>query len=322
MITRSTASRIVELAAFAAFGCAQDIPEPRPSRHSDSVGQAAPLTSSVAKYQHEFSRSRFVAGAAAQARVESGFQKVVGEFGVFATDGHNGAVTAIPHGASGRELAEPFTDDEGVHNKAVLDYFLGAGIPPAQVGSASVTTVIEGTGTLVDGRDAPPRFVAFNTVLERRVSGVQVADSFAWARLAKDGSVVSEGVYWPELDSNVINDAIQLDQTLSNPSVKVGLIAHAKAVLPDLDETSLHAVVHHSPIGIPARSVHTQSSTPSSARLVGSRSRFTWRLAGFPWFSTMRTWRRPPWVQRRSHRGGHDAHSPCGHSRHRVGECA
>ncbi|MBK7582519.1 MAG: hypothetical protein IPI67_20270 [Myxococcales bacterium] len=251
MITRSTASRIVELAAFAAFGCAQDIPEPRPSRHSDSVGQAAPLTSSVAKYQHEFSRSRFVAGAAAQARVESGFQKVVGEFGVFATDGHNGAVTAIPHGASGRELAEPFTDDEGVHNKAVLDYFLGAGIPPAQVGSASVTTVIEGTGTLVDGRDAPPRFVAFNTVLERRVSGVQVADSFAWARLAKDGSVVSEGVYWPELDSNVINDAIQLDQTLSNPSVKVGLIAHAKAVLPDLDETSLHAVVHHSPYWYP-----------------------------------------------------------------------
>ena len=79
----------------------------------------------LVEYSQGFHRQRILAvGLNPAYRTEAGFDKVVGDLGVFATFRANRAAFGIPNASSGRESAEPFTDSEDVNNKAVLDYFV------------------------------------------------------------------------------------------------------------------------------------------------------------------------------------------------------
>ena len=233
------------VAIISISGCGPEV------RELDSISSSTRALASTAPaypaYQHTLTKTGFIVGENVRSLKDADFERVIGDLGVFATDSINGSVLGIPNGSSGREQLEPFTSDAETHNKAVLDYFISAGMPASQVGSVNVTTLMLGTGSQPDGRDSPAQFVAYTSVLERRIGGILVGESFAWARLAKDGSVVREGVYWPEIPTDVVDQATQLRSRLASSSSRAQLLAAASSSLADLDESTAVVVIHHCP---------------------------------------------------------------------------
>jgi hypothetical protein len=119
----------------------------------------------------------------------------------------------------------------------VLSYFTGIGLPSEQF------QPIEDRETVADSVGADNH--ALGTVVERaslifrRVSGIRVADSYAWARLNSDGSVREEKLFWPELPASVLADALALQAAASNPNFEASLPPHCPV--------SPGVVIHHSP---------------------------------------------------------------------------
>lgn len=113
----------------------------------------------------------------------------------------NGYSETSPH-ANAALRAGPFYRSPEAHEVRVRGYFAGAGLPTEQVGRASVTVGVDMTGPMDRSSDKRSS-QGVTTVLHRSVDGVEVSDSFAWARLNTNDVVVAERIWWPELPGDI-----------------------------------------------------------------------------------------------------------------------
>lgn len=191
---------------------------------------------------HSLSASRFDPGEARQSLSEHGFRKVQGSFGVFATDELTGAVIASR--STFGVHPGPFRGGADAHNTAVRDYFIGAGLEPAQIGSVVAHAALRGGGSATAGSDRPAaELTAYSSVLSRRAGAFRVAESVAWAEIGSDGRVVSETLYWPPIPGEVLLQAVAFQAMVDDPS---GGKAY-RASLPT-DVEPLGVVIHHRPM--------------------------------------------------------------------------
>ena len=177
----------------------------------------------AAGFQHGIERSRFVLGANARSINEFGFSKLVGSEGTFAVSNANGAVVALQHARSAEQQKQVwYSGGHEEHSKAVLAYFIEAGIPRDQIASIDALTSASISGATDGGPTrAESRIRGWQSVLRRSISGVPIIDSVAWARLNDDGKVLAEWVYWPAIPGKVIDDAKRFRARLSENSERV-----------------------------------------------------------------------------------------------------
>jgi hypothetical protein len=196
----------------------EEIPRVRSVPLHVSSAAGAEKGSEVPGYVHTLSVSRFKPGGTITTVSEMGWNKEVGSEGVFATDELTGAVRASLNGNAPTATIPALTSDPNVHNQAVLSYFLGCGLPQDQVAEVHPMAEMEASGAVGDPSPAQPRFVSYFSRLERQIQGVPVIESFAWARVNKNGDVTAEAVYWPPISNSVVQAArdlmaIDADQT-------------------------------------------------------------------------------------------------------------
>lgn len=218
---------------------------------SEHYTHAQPLEAPAPAFEglvHRFGRSRFELGGDQKTVLADGYEKVVGNLGVFALEIDTGLTMALPNAGSGRELAEPYSANPEECRQAGVKYFIESGIPETQIRGSHVTTLIRDNGTASDGRDNPPKFVAYNSVLERHIEGIDIPDSVAWVRLAKDGSVVAETVYWPPIDRDAIRNAKALSARWSDRGLRAQILGRANQHA-EIVESTVKTVVHHTPLG-------------------------------------------------------------------------
>ena len=111
----------------------------------------------VAGYQHGLEKSRFITGGVEKSVTEFGLVRWVGREGTFAMDLANGAVVAVANARSpGMQKEVWFSKSADQHNQRVLGYFVGAGIPRAQIAGVEATTSLDASGGPGRGAFAGP----------------------------------------------------------------------------------------------------------------------------------------------------------------------
>jgi hypothetical protein len=240
---------LLVLGAFTA-GCG-GVDEPKPADQSGDRALVAPSSAArIAGYRHRPDASRFRLGEGVIGDSRAGTERLVGSEGVIAVTRH-GATLAVPNATAHALMVPALSSDPAVHNARVLRYFAEAGLPSAQVGDVHVTTVMEGGGAADHpgrpGAAAMPaerRFVAYNTVIDRRVEGFRVAGSYAWARFNAEDEVVAEEVFWPELPAALLDEARAIRDKLQDPAREGAF----RAALPaELHDGQAEVVIRHTP---------------------------------------------------------------------------
>jgi hypothetical protein len=204
-------------------------------------------------FVHNASHSRFRIGSSPVSREEFGMSKVVGSDGTFGTVTQTGWVLAIPNAGAPSTLVAALTQDPDAHNKTVLDYFVGAGLPADQVGAPQALARVRGEGN-GPGANAQVELDGYTTVLTRVVAGFSVPDSFAWARFNADGDVIEEQVYWPTIPDSAVADAKALAAVMSDR----GRSGAFSAALPAGTRTG-QVVIHHAS-GVPGHAFEVAAS--------------------------------------------------------------
>jgi hypothetical protein len=236
---------ICAIALLTVVGCGQGAPEPTAEQLAESSLTVRPIVG-LAGYTHALERSRFALGTGASSKSELGMNKVVGSDGVFASLPLTGMTMGVPN-ANAPSLTVPrYGVSAADHDGAVRSYFVRAGIPEAQILSVTPQVAVSGTFSQA-GSFAPPALPPvsyyFSTV-HRHANGVEVVDSFAWARMNADGNVVQESVYWPELPATVTMEAEDFARTLSDPA---GAATFAATLPKDVLHPAGRLVIHHTP---------------------------------------------------------------------------
>ncbi|MCC6903337.1 MAG: hypothetical protein IT377_30470 [Polyangiaceae bacterium] len=234
-----TATALV-LAAFTACGNPPDELQARESR------QPLAQADIVQGYLHALPASKFVPGPSPGQVSEFGFQKTVGAFGVFATR-KNGWALGLPNADAPATRRPPLVTNGEDHDKRVLSYFLGAGLPSEQVQRVNAHATVGRAGATEDLQGlqtASPTLEWYSSVVSRSIQGVPVAESFAVARFNADDEVVSESVFWPAIPASVVADAVALRAQLADSLTG----AQFRAKLPPvLAGEQAMVVIHHSP---------------------------------------------------------------------------
>jgi hypothetical protein len=221
-------------------------------------------------YDHKIGQSRFDVGAGARRELEGPYERVVGSKGVFLVDTITGATLAvptralptIPKGAAVAAYPRPLTENPEEHTAVVRAYLLGAGVPAAQVSGTHVTTTMAGGGPVKGGvQPARTRLLWYSTHLERSVTGIPVEGSVAFAALDSARQVITEGIYWPGIPSDVIQKARELRQRLESENERAAFLARVRAARPDVREARGEVKIVHTSAGhhgtFEARAVYT-----------------------------------------------------------------
>jgi hypothetical protein len=164
---------------------------------------------------------------------------------VFATVSATGWVMGIPNGDAPSKLVAPLSRSPDVHNKAVVDYFVGAGLPTNQIGRVNAHATMH--ATMVGDVPSAPVFDGYSSVISRKIAGILVPDSFACATFNVDGDVVEESVYWPAIPADVLNAAQALQTRLADLGQASNFLSRLPAGV-----TGGQVVVRHSSGGIGA----------------------------------------------------------------------
>lgn len=235
---RTTVLATLSLALLAA-ACSSAPQEPT----SGSPQPAAPHAAAAATrpgYVHALAHSRFDVGASSAERLERGARKIVGQAGVFATR-PTGLTLGISNADAPVRRLAPFAGGAASHDAEVRAYFIGAGLPQDQildVAPYAVVNKVARVGEDLESLHGTKLAYYFSTV-SRQIDGVEIADSFAWARLAEDGSPVLESVYWPDIPADVVREAVALKAKLADETFRVAF--EAKVPRPG------QLVIHHTP---------------------------------------------------------------------------
>jgi hypothetical protein len=238
----------VVMAMAISYGCGtnpEEVSGSAPSRVKVSTRLPTPSSSSLPGYAHLLSNSHFAMGTSPVARTEYGMDKIVGSEGTFATFPITQMVLAVPNADAPSKQVARYPGAGSDHNAAVLAYFVGAGLPQNQVGPIEVHSRVRGSiqtsGSL---STSTPELVAYTSYVTRQVGGVQIADSYAWARLNANGDVVTESVYWPEIQGSVVDDATAFSAVLADPAATASFYASLPS---DVLAKTGTLYVHHTP---------------------------------------------------------------------------
>src|SRR5262249_23962514 len=188
-----------------------------PRREWPTQGTISAPAGGGAGYQHGPDHTQVVVGGHRKIAERYGYLRMVGEQGAVATNIANGSTVAAAAPNSSSASLPPFGTGYQDHDKFVKEYFLKLGVPTDQVGSVRAMTMLEAHGPSSEVARTIPRITAYYSTLQRTVDGVPVADSFAWARVNSRGEVVHEGVYWPAIPADVVNQVRQFRELLADP---------------------------------------------------------------------------------------------------------
>jgi hypothetical protein len=205
-------------------------------------------------YAHSLSASRFRIGQ--NAHIEKNtpqIQRWRGSLGAFAIDPGNGSACALLDSTS---ATGPYGLDEPTQAINVEKYFVGVGLPLDQVGEIQATY----QSAMMGGSTVQPAPAAFHlesitSIIRRRVSGVLVVESEAWATMTTEGDVDMECVFWPPLDMAVVNAAVKWAAEMSNSATHAAYLAK----LPGIVQQDIGVLIHHTD-----RSVHAPAAAYAS----------------------------------------------------------
>lgn len=189
-------------------------------------------------YTHLFSHSRFAIGpTVTETKSEFGMDKVIGPWGVFATIQKTGSVLALPNADAPSRARPPLPGGAEAHNAEVRSYFVGAGLPAAEIDKVTVNTTASAGGS---GTETPEwTLVAYTSVLSRHYKAIPIVDSFAWAQVNDLRDVVTESVYWPEIPKSILTEASAFADQLEDPASSQAFFASVP--------TGGRLVIHHTP---------------------------------------------------------------------------
>jgi hypothetical protein len=209
-----------------------------------AIQSASPLPSAgAAAYQHTLAHSSFAIGSGATAKDEFGMHKIIGDQGVFATRA-SGMVTALTNANSAARQGTPIGDNAS-HNDAVRQYFVKAGLPADQIEAVQDFEVVSVPASSSEDVGPPQRTVQYRySMIKRQIQGISVPDSFAWARMNIDGTVVEEQVYWPSIPQSVIDSALAFSSRLGDQATLTAFEAQLPAHQHEKDKG---VVIRHSP---------------------------------------------------------------------------
>lgn len=218
-------------------------PQPLPSSVRLALGKAHDRPERFRPgFELAENKSKFPVGAHPRRIVENGYDKVVGDDGVFARNRANGATLGVPNANAPTLRRAAMTRDGNLHNDRVLDYFTHAGLPRDQVKSVRVSTLMETSGNATDTIQRKPDFKAFHSGIQRSVDGIAVVDSLAWARFDAHDEAVEETAYWPPVPESVVQTAHSLERILGSAASREAYLA--KLQTPAKDDG--HVVIRHS----------------------------------------------------------------------------
>jgi hypothetical protein len=236
--------RIVNSLLFATLvssaACSTSEPSGIAEENQSLVTAAPAATDVVPGYKHALARSKFALGNGPVEKDEFGMHKVIGATGVFATRS-SGLVTALAN-ADAPARAKPTAGDAAAHNAAVRAYFVGAGIPEDQIDSVQDFEVVGAPASDKAGRPLQGTVAYRYSMIKRRIDGIPVPDSFAWAQVNADGVVVEEQVFWPDIPRSTVNRAKSFQAGVQQAADQAAY--HAK--LPPR-RAALGVAIRHSP---------------------------------------------------------------------------
>lgn len=196
----------------------------------------------LAGFRHTLANSLFWHGTTTPQLSDDGLsKKYVGEFGAF-VEWSNGFSLGLPNANSPSITAGPLSQSSAVHTDRVLSYFKGAGIPADQIGEVRLTTLMQRGGDSTG--ETFSNLVGFTTILTRKIDGVRVEGSFAWAQFNANNVVVAEQVWWPELPSSLLTKTQALRQTFASAAQEA--VYRAK-LPPEVATAKGEVVLHHAP---------------------------------------------------------------------------
>lgn len=234
-------TRTCVLVGLLCAACSTSVPEPNVtvSQTVKPASQTSP-SGTVAGYVHTLAASRFQIGTAVYLETnDATIQRWRGSLGAFALDPTNGASMALLDASSPKG---PYILDDATQAAQVQAYFVGAGIPADQVAAVKATYTVAGGGQMGAPETQPIQLQSINSVLARSINGIPVVESYAAARMTTAGDVDWEAVFWPPIDSAVVEKAVALAAKMADPT------AHA-AYVGKLGATIYHdggVVIHHS----------------------------------------------------------------------------
>jgi hypothetical protein len=244
MKTSDCSQLLVVLLGVVVAGCGNTASETElPSSLQRAIESADPDKSDpdTIGFIHTVEHSRFSIGALLEQKSEFGFSKTIGANGVFGTVARSGWAMGIPNADSPAKKVAPLTSSEEVHNNAVRDYFVAAGLPFGQIAHIAAHASMHQGPALGDLVNEPLVFDGFTSVISRQIDGIFVSESFASATFNGDGDVVEESVYWPTVPAAVVNAAKEFRDLVTDP-VSAKLFVSS---LPD-GMTAGTVLIHHS----------------------------------------------------------------------------
>jgi len=191
-------------------------------------------------YQHGFEGSLQVLGSGPRSVFQYGYVKRIGDQGTIAIRMSNGSAFGLANANTPSLQAGPYGKKPEEHDQFVKEYFIRSGIPADQIARMRTMTQLDASGPISEGRKAKPSVAAYYSVLERGVDGIDVPDSFAWARVTADGKVVAEGVYWPAISGSVVTAARRFREQMSDKQRLAAFAARVRA------SNEGHVVIRHS----------------------------------------------------------------------------
>ncbi len=172
----------------------------------------------VRGYAHQKEASLFRLGSGVTYLSKQNLSRSIGSEGVFVVHELNGMSMAVPN-ASAHVLTLPsMFDNAEAHNQHTLTYFQNAGIPKDQISGVETSYEGVGGGSLNEVHETnAPIMTAHYSILRRSIDGIPVPDSFAFARFANDGSIVTEGVHWPAVPQKAVDEAKLMATAMKDP---------------------------------------------------------------------------------------------------------
>ncbi len=232
-----------------------------PTRQIDQAATAADAAPSfLAGYTHTLNASRFKIGANPSLELNTPqMQRWRGSLGAFAIDPGNGSACGLLDARSPRG---PYELDEATHAANVKAYFGTAGVPAEQIGEVQATyqSAIMG-GSTADAGPSPFQLESISSILRRRVSGVLVVESEAWAKMTTNGDVDMECVFWPPLDKSVVQNAVAWAKTMTDAPTHAAFLAKISSNASI--QSDVGVVIHHTDM-----SVHSPATAFSSYDVV------------------------------------------------------
>jgi len=213
---------------------------------------------SIPGYLHTINASHFKIGTNVTLETNTPqIQRWRGSLGAFAVDPSNGSACAL---LDAKSPTGPYDLDVNDNAANVKSYFVGAGLPSDQIGDIQNTYQSAGMGgSTADAAPVNFQLQSVTSIIRRVVSGILVVESEAWATITTTGDVDMECVFWPPLDSSVVNAAIAWASATTNSTAHAAFLAN----LPSNIQKDVGVVIHHSD-----RSVHSPTATFASYDVV------------------------------------------------------